>query len=98
MSDEDASLSDFTSEGTAADHTSDGDPADQSTPRDEGATAEKAEHSDTAAHDRAADGTDPTPPTMRYHVEGADCDACGEVVVRRWHDGGAFVCAECRDW
>ena len=30
--------------------------------------------------------------------EGADCEACGATVGRRWRDGDALVCGECKPW
>jgi hypothetical protein len=57
--------------------------------------------SDEAA-DSAPDGDDsgvaPSVPTMRWSADGDACDVCGAVVSRRWHDGGGFVCADCKAW
>jgi len=40
----------------------------------------------------------PATPTMRRTPAGADCGVCGETVERRWHDDGAFVCTDCKEW
>lgn len=45
-----------------------------------------------------AESAEPATPTMRRAPDGAACEACGETVERRWLDGGAFVCAECKEW
>jgi hypothetical protein len=42
--------------------------------------------------------TEPSVPTMRWAEGGAPCADCGETVTRRWRDGEAFVCADCKDW
>ena len=54
--------------------------------------------------DTAADGDaspdEPTPATTTYawSDEGTACAACGETVERRWHQGGALVCVDCKVW
>ncbi len=49
----------------------------------------------------SADGDTPvdgTRPTYAWTPGGDDCEQCGATVERRWHDGDAMVCAECKDW
>jgi hypothetical protein len=41
---------------------------------------------------------DPGLPTMRWSADGASCDACAATVRRRWRDGDAVVCADCKEW
>jgi hypothetical protein len=50
--------------------------------------------------DDAGDDTDADPavPTMRWTTDPVACDACGATVARRWRDGEAFVCADCKEW
>lgn len=47
-------------------------------------------------------GADSTPapltPTADWHPEGATCEACGATVERRWRQGDAMVCPDCKDW
>lgn len=45
-----------------------------------------------------ADGVEPAAVTMTVSPAGADCNACGERVRRRWTDGGALVCRDCKEW
>lgn len=69
--------------------------------RKEGEQHDDAGSADTRSADGrsvAADGVDPATPTMRRTPGGAPCDGCGEPVERRWHDDGAFVCADCKEW
>jgi hypothetical protein len=46
------------------------------------------------------DGGDPdlAVSTSDYRSDGADCEACGATVERRWRDDGALVCADCKAW
>lgn len=37
-------------------------------------------------------------PTADWHPEGATCEACGATVERRWRQGEAMVCPDCKDW
>lgn len=53
---------------------------------------------DESVDDADTDAADPSVPTMRWSPDGAACDACGAVVSRRWCDGEAFVCADCKAW
>lgn len=48
--------------------------------------------------DETPPDADPSTPTMRWSADGAACDDCGTVVSRRWADGGAVVCADCKEW
>ena len=36
--------------------------------------------------------------TTTFAPEGADCEACGATVGRRWRDGDALVCGSCKGW
>jgi hypothetical protein len=58
---------------------------------DEGGDADDAD-------DSTAVDADPSVPTMRWSADGDACDACGAVIERRWQDGEAFVCADCKEW
>lgn len=61
---------------------------------------------ETETVDRDAVDADPHSPTdvapavatMRFSPDGAACDDCGVTVTRRWRDGDAFVCADCKAW
>ncbi|MFB6070387.1 MAG: hypothetical protein ABEJ76_05125 [Halanaeroarchaeum sp.] len=37
-------------------------------------------------------------PTAEFDPGGLECEACGAVVERRWRQGDAMVCGECKDW
>jgi len=43
-------------------------------------------------------GTGPAAITMAFVPGGAPCEACGASVQRRWRDGDALVCADCKEW
>ena len=53
---------------------------------------------DPPADDETPPDADPSTPTMRWSADGAACDDCGTVVSRRWTDGDAVVCADCKEW
>jgi NADH pyrophosphatase NudC (nudix superfamily) len=40
----------------------------------------------------------PARSTMAWTGGGETCDACGDVVKRRWRDGDQLVCGECKEW
>ena len=72
---------------------------------DEFAAAADSDRDDTdpesegEIRDRADDGTNETvTATATWTAGGADCDRCGEPHSRRWRDGDALVCADCKDW
>lgn len=49
----------------------------------------------------ATDGTqrvDPARTTHQWTPAGVACDACGQVVERRWTGDGGLVCADCKVW
>ncbi|PSP57851.1 hypothetical protein BRC72_07840 [Halobacteriales archaeon QH_7_66_36] len=53
---------------------------------------------DDASDADATDEDEPTLATTTYDSDGADCEACGATVTRRWRDGDALVCGECKEW
>lgn len=53
---------------------------------------------DDASDADATDEDEPTLATTTYDPDGADCEACGATVTRRWRDGDALVCGECKEW
>lgn len=36
--------------------------------------------------------------TYEWTPGGVDCAECGRTVERRWRDGDALVCADCKSW
>lgn len=90
-----------------------GDPEDESdgSPSDDQADAVDSESSEEVT---AAEGVTDSPPetaaetnakaatsartTYGWTPGGADCAECGETVERRWRDGDALVCADCKSW
>lgn len=36
--------------------------------------------------------------TYRWTPGGEPCADCGDAVERRWRDGEAYVCADCKEW
>lgn len=101
--DEDASLSDFVDDdGAEADDDETGPSADDAVAdvAEAGVGADDAgvdvdDPATTAAPDESA--TEPAVPTATWNPDGA-CERCGATAPRRWREGDALVCAECRDW
>lgn len=91
---DDASLFDF-DEGTSDAEDDGGRSADADTGGEDpaGASGPAAE----SDGDPAAD-VDPATATYRWSPDPAACPDCGTDVRRRWRDGDAFVCADCKDW
>ena len=48
--------------------------------------------------DRELDAVEPAVSTYDWTPIGADCEACGTAVERRWRDDGRLVCADCKAW
>jgi len=67
------------------------------TPSETAADADAVADADGDAAADAAPAVDPATPTMRWSAD-AVCDACGSSAPRRWRDGDAFVCADCKEW
>lgn len=67
-----------------------GAPTDDGEATDDGAAREDRAH-------RGAD-VEPAAPTYRWSPDGADCEACGATVERRWRDGEGYVCGDCKEW
>jgi len=86
---EDSSLDDFLDAGN-------GESDDPTTDDGDGAGTGES------AGDRPAGGdTDAVPPattTYAWSGAGGACDACGEVVERRWGQDGQLVCPACKEW
>lgn len=102
MPDEDARLTDFApasddgaTEGPASD--AEGAPdGEQSNGDDEGSPGADPP-GDGSADAPPDDGADPAVPTSAWRAEGV-CAACGDPAERRWREGGAFVCPDCKEW
>jgi len=83
---EDASLDDFLATGES-----------------EESAASEAEPSEPASEEElsepeSSDGIAPATTTYAWDGGGAACEACGEVVERRWQQDGGLVCVACKDW
>ena len=59
---------------------------------------EGSSNPDDASDADATDEDEPTPATTIYDPDGGDCEVCGATVTRRWRDGDALVCGECKEW
>ena len=44
------------------------------------------------------DAVEPAVSTYDWTPTGADCEACGAAVERRWRADGRLVCADCKAW
>jgi hypothetical protein len=60
--------------------------------------AEGGDDEGTEPSPASAPAADPTHTTYQWAPEGADCEACGAAVRRRWRDGDRLVCPDCKDW
>lgn len=70
-----------------------------------GGEQSETDGAETAADDEtepdpaaATDTVEPAATTYAWSGEGTACEACGEVVERRWQQEGGLVCIECKDW
>ena len=99
---EDASLDDFldagNGSGSEGDGNGDGNGAvedgtveTESGPADSGGSSEAVEPTPSEA-------VEPAATTYAWSPEGAACAECGEVVERRWIQGGVLVCGACKSW
>lgn len=57
---------------------------------------EDAEREETEIRD--PDAVEPATATYDWSPDGAACEECETVVDRRWIDGDAYVCGDCKDW
>jgi hypothetical protein len=63
-----------------------------------GDTDEGSLNPDDASDADATGEDEPMLATTTYDSDGAHCEACGATVTRRWRDGDALVCGECKEW
>ncbi|MFA9517471.1 hypothetical protein ACERIT_09685 [Halopenitus sp. H-Gu1] len=87
---EDRSLEEFTATNGTDD---DGDEAES----DDGGV-ENGDINDQDDTDNAGDGIEPATATTTVSSSGAPCERCGAVVERRWLEGNAYVCSDCKEW
>jgi hypothetical protein len=111
---EDASLGDFSttndedeSEATSEAKGENGTARDDEPDADDGGV--DAGNADSSGDGDSSDGDDavldvsiddvaPTVTTYGWSPSDTTCKACGEPTDRRWRDGGAMVCGECKEW
>jgi hypothetical protein len=60
--------------------------------------SESSEDSDTDENAAPGDDIEPAVATSTLSPDGAPCESCGETVRRRWRDGEASVCRDCKEW
>jgi hypothetical protein len=65
---------------------------------EEGAVEATAGDVDEGTAGGAAGGVEPAVSTYDWTPPGADCEACGAAVERRWRDDGRLVCTDCKAW
>ncbi|WP_336336465.1 DUF7573 domain-containing protein [Haloarcula brevis] len=109
---EDASLEDFLDADTDSGDEGHGDSTPDSEDDGAAATGETASEEDGGTAEGSAgtadredadaegssDAVDPAVTTYAWSPEGAACADCGEVVERRWTQGGVLVCGACKSW
>jgi hypothetical protein len=92
---DDASLDEFLDAG--GDDRSDGaDAAESPADAESDAGGDDGDEADAGGPD--TDAVAPATATATWSPDGATCAACGDVVERRWRDGEALVCADCKEW
>ena len=108
---EDASLDDFLGSGDEEDEQDTG-PTEPETSEEPGVddgtadgnrsgTEPAAAGTDAAgaeADDETASVVTPATTTYAWSDEGTTCEACGDPTERRWHQDGALVCPDCKEW
>lgn len=92
---EDASLDDFLDGGDSEDEGDSGSASGDDTGETESETTDAEASTDAEA---ASDAVEPAVTTYAWSPEGAACAECGEVVERRWTQGGVLVCGACKSW
>ena len=91
---DEAEPDDQTAEESTHDESDGGDPAES-----EAAEAESGSEPDSeSATEPDPDPVEPAVSTYDWTPTGADCEACGAAVERRWRDDGRLVCADCKAW
>lgn len=92
--DREATLDEFGRTAGESEEDSGGRPPDGDGGHDDAAGTAAAESDDGPA--TGGDGT--TVPITYEWRPAVDCEACGATVDRRWRDGDARVCADCKEW
>lgn len=66
----------------------------------DGSVTDEPDESEVDDSDSApdTDSVEPAVSTYDWTPTGADCEACGAAVERRWRDDGRLVCADCKAW
>jgi hypothetical protein len=70
---------------------------DHDTETEHDSAEEDSEKEDRTDRSRG-DEVEPPTTTYRWTPDGAACEECGAAVERRWRDGNAFVCGNCKEW
>lgn len=52
----------------------------------------------TSSAEADEDAVEPPRSTMTFSPDPGECGVCGEPAIRRWTDGDALVCRECKEW
>lgn len=96
--DENRSLTDFATggEGSSSDDSDVEDDAEVD--GDAGDEADATESEAEPSEGGNAEPVDSAVSTYRWSAEGEACADCGETVERRWRDGDAYVCGDCKEW
>lgn len=98
---EDRSLDDFFDDdsGATAEAEGDADQGEADPDVDDSDEDDQADGADDTGGPRVdPSSVEPTAATYTWSGDGGDCDACGEVVDRRWCQDDRLVCPECKDW
>jgi hypothetical protein len=60
--------------------------------------ADDGDAADGGPDDGGTGAVEPAVSTYDWTPSGADCEACGAAVERRWRDDGRLVCGDCKPW
>lgn len=75
-----------------------GDQPDDSDPEPESKSGRESESEPEPEPEPEQASVEPAVSTYDWTPTGADCQACGAAVERRWRDDGQLVCADCKAW
>lgn len=89
---ENSSLDDFVSADPDSDEAADSDSGSPSTDVASVTDADADADTDTDME------VTPARTIYAWSPAGSSCEACGATVDRRWRDGNALVCADCKPW
>lgn len=74
------------------------EPVEEPEPSGDETPEAEAETPETDDDTPSPEDVEPARATLDFSPGGATCESCDETVERRWRDGDAMVCADCKEW